>query len=69
MMYYRISNDLTTKIVGSDHPQSWLFTKEYEKRVDNPNSIYALNEALIKKNNDQISYLTWMDLYYQAGLN
>ncbi len=31
MMYYRISNDLTTKIIGSDYPQSWRFTKEYEK--------------------------------------
>ncbi len=49
MRYYIIESDLTTKIVGSDYPQSWLFTKEYEKRVDNPNSIYALNEALIKK--------------------
>lgn len=39
MKYYKIRHDLTSKIVGSDYPQSWKFTKEYQKRVDNPNAI------------------------------
>lgn len=32
-MYYILKNDDNPKIVGSDYPQAWKFTKEYEKSV------------------------------------
>lgn len=44
MKYYTFVHDLNSKITGSDYPQSWKFTKEYEKRKNNPDAIYALDE-------------------------
>lgn len=49
MKYYKIKYDLNSKVVGSDFPQSWQFTKEYKKRTDNPNAIYQLEEFIFDK--------------------
>lgn len=46
MKYYKVKYDLNPKVVGSDNPQSWQFTKEYEKRKNNPNAVYALAECM-----------------------
>ena len=45
MKYYKIKCDSNPKVVGSDYPQSWNFTKEYEKRSSNSNAVYALIEC------------------------
>ena len=49
MKYYKIKYDLNPKVVGSDFPQSWQFSKEYEKRKKNPNAIYELEEIIFDK--------------------
>lgn len=49
MKYYKVDDDSNPKVVGSDSSQSWQFTKEYKKRTDNPNSVYALNEYIYKE--------------------
>ena len=46
MKYYKVDDDLNPKVVGSDYPRSWQFTKEYEKRENNPNAVYALSDCL-----------------------
>ena len=34
MKYYKVDNDLNPKVVGSDYPQSWQFTKDYKKNEE-----------------------------------
>ena len=60
MKYYIIESDLNPKVVGSDYPQSWRFTKEYEKRKNNPNAVYSLLERV--KNNFSIDFILYLVL-------
>lgn len=67
--YYAIKWSIDPKVVGSDHPQAWSFTKEYEKREDNPNAVYAfLKEVNKLKRPDYIPDLDGFVLSARAKL-
>ena len=65
MKYYIIESHLNPKVVGSDYPQSWRFTKEYEKRKNNPNAVYSLLERV--KNNFSIDFIPDLDGFILSG--
>ena len=45
-MYYILKNDDNPKIVGSDYPQAWKFTKEYDEKCDEANGIYSFYKKI-----------------------
>ena len=66
MKYYKIKYDLNPKVVGSDYPQSWNFTKEYEKRTRNSNSIYQLDIFIFRKH-EQPDFTPDLDGFVLSG--
>ena len=66
MKYYKVKYDLNPKVVGSDFPQSWQFTKEYEKRKNNPNAIYQLEEFIFRKH-QQPDFIPDLDGFVLSG--
>lgn len=65
MKYYIIDSDLNSKIVGSDYPQSWQFTKEYNKRKNNSNAVYALLEC--GENQNKPKFIPDLDGFVLSG--
>ena len=65
MKYYKVDNDLNPKVVGSDYPQSWQFTKEYKKRMNNSDALYALYECLI--NQEHPDFIPDLDGFVLSG--
>lgn len=41
MVYYFLKDDINSKIIGSDFPQAYKFTKEYQKKSGDANGIYS----------------------------
>ena len=50
MEYYILVSSINSKIVGRDFPQAWKFTKEYQKKSDDPNGIYAFIKCVRHRN-------------------
>ena len=48
MRYYIITNTCNTKVIGPDFPQAWQFTKEYKKKMNNPDAVYAFGKCILK---------------------
>ncbi len=40
-MFFIIKRENNSKIIGSDFPQAWKFTKEYKTKCDDANGIYS----------------------------
>ena len=48
MMFFLITEEINPKIIGSDFPQAWKFTKEYKTRCDDANGIYSFFKRIQK---------------------
>lgn len=47
-MYFIIKRENNSKIIGTDFPQAWKFTKEYKKECDDANGIYSFFKRIQK---------------------
>ena len=48
IMYFIIKRENNSKIIGTDFPQAWKFTKEYKKECDDANGIYSFFKRIQK---------------------
>ena len=48
MVYYFLNEDINSKIIGSDFPQAYKFTKEYQKKSGDANGIYSFIKKILK---------------------
>lgn len=64
-MYYIINDDDNPKIVGSDYPQAWKFTKEYKKKCDEANGIYSFYKKI--HNNERPDFVPDLGGFILSG--
>lgn len=47
-LFFIVRRCCDRKIIGADMPQAWQFTKEYKKKINNPNAVYAFGKCILK---------------------